>query len=136
MTRLGVILLAMMATNKNKESTSLRTQETSTVVAGEVQNISQEEAMRIMDTTRGYAIVDVRTPEEYAQGHIKGAINIPLETLADIPPRELANTEQVILVYCHSGNRSRKAGMRLTEMGYTQVYCFGGINTWTGSIVR
>ncbi len=97
--------------------------------------ISQAEAAEMMKQEDGHIIVDVRTPEEYAEGHIPGAVNIPNETIKDTEPEELPDKDQIILVYCRSGNRSKKASAKLFDMGYKNIYEFGGINTWTGEVV-
>ncbi len=97
--------------------------------------ISQEEAKEMMEQDDEHVILDVRTEEEYASGHIPGAICIPNETIYKDRPQELPDLDQVILVYCRSGNRSKRAARMLYEMGYTQVYEFGGIKDWTGEVV-
>ncbi len=75
-------------------------------------------------------IVDVRTPEEYAQEHIEGAINIPNEEITDKEPEQLPDKDARILVYCRSGVRSKQAADKLVVMGYGNVYDMGGINDW------
>lgn len=97
--------------------------------------ISQEEAMEMMQKDDGHVIVDVRRQDEYDQGHIPGAILIPNETIDTEMPEELPDKEQIILIYCRRGNRSKEAAQKLFDMGYDNVYEFGGINTWTGEIV-
>ena len=97
--------------------------------------ISQEEAAKMMEQTEGYVIVDVRTEAEYEESHIPAAICIPNETIRTSRPKSLPDTDQVILVYCRSGNRSKQAAQKLADMGYTHVYEFGGINTWPGETV-
>lgn len=97
--------------------------------------ISQTEAMERMTADDGHVIVDVRRQDEYDSGHIPGAILIPNESIGTERPKELPDLDQVILVYCRSGNRSKQAAQKLFDMGYTHVYEFGGINTWTGKIV-
>ena len=98
--------------------------------------ISQEEAAKLMETESDYVILDVRTPEEFASGHIPGAINIPNETISDAEPPQLPDRAQLILVYCRSGNRSKQASRKLAALGYTNILEFGGINTWPGEIVQ
>ena len=98
------------------------------------QSISQEEAVRMMEMDDGHVIVDVRTHDEYREGHIPEAICIPNEEIIDEKPFQLPDLDQVILIYCRSGNRSRQAAKKLADMGYTKVYEFGGINTWKGEI--
>jgi len=99
------------------------------------QQIDQQTALQMMEREDGHIILDVRTREEYEQGHIPGAVLIPNETIGRERPQELRDLEQVILVYCRSGNRSRQAAGKLAKLGYTKVYEFGGINTWPGKIV-
>ena len=97
--------------------------------------ITQEEAQEMMQLEDMHKIIDVRTQEEFNSGHIPGAICIPNETIGTNPPSELPDKDQVLLIYCRSGNRSKDASQKLADMGYTSVYEFGGINTWTGEIV-
>lgn len=97
--------------------------------------ISQEEAHTLMEDGTDCIILDVRTQEEYDEKHILNAICIPNETIGTEPPAELPDKEQLILVYCRSGNRSKQAAEKLAAMGYTNVKEFGGINTWTGATV-
>ena len=97
--------------------------------------VNAEEADSLMEEESGYIILDVRTAQEYSEKHIPGAINIPNETIGteDIP--ELPDKEQLILVYCRSGNRSKQASEKLVKLGYTNIVEFGGINDWTGETV-
>ena len=97
--------------------------------------ISMDEAIAMMEEASGYVILDVRTSEEFAEKHIPNAINIPNDAIgtADIP--ELPDTDQLVLVYCRSGNRSKQASQKLADMGYTNVVEFGGINSWPGETV-
>ena len=98
-------------------------------------SISQAEAMELMEQETGYVILDVRSQEEYDGGHIPGAICIPHDTInGDVPG--LNDKSQTILVYCRSGNRSKKASEALAKAGYTNVLEFGGINTWEGNIEK
>ena len=98
------------------------------------EQISTEEAERMMAQADGHIILDVRRQDEYAQGHIPGAICLPNEEIGDAPPAELTDFEQTILVYCRSGNRSKEASQKLADLGYTNVYEFGGILDWPGEI--
>ena len=98
--------------------------------------ISQEEARGIMETEDDCAIVDVRTQEEYDEGHIVGAICVPNEQIGSAPLEVLPDLNQILLIYCRSGRRSKEAAEKLSNIGYTQIYEFGGINTWTGEIER
>ena len=93
-------------------------------------NITAEEAKRIMDTEEGYIILDVREQEEYDQGHIPGAILLPLGTIADQAHTVLPEKDQLLLVYCRSGRRSKQAAGILVELGYTNIKEFGGILDW------
>ena len=97
--------------------------------------ISQDEAMKMMQEQSDCLIVDVRRPDEFAEGHIAGAVNVPNETIEDVAPDALPDKEQTLFIYCRSGNRSKEASQKLADMGYTKVYEFGGINTWEGEIV-
>ena len=99
------------------------------------EHISQDKAMQIMEEETDYLIVDVRRPDEFAEGHIEGAINVPNEEIADEVLEELPDTDQLLLVYCRTGRRSKEAAEKLAEIGYTNVYEIGGINTWPGTIV-
>ncbi len=103
--------------------------------AGSYRQVSMEEAADMMEEESGYVILDVRTREEYAGGHIPGAICIPNETIGTEKPAELPDLNQLILVYCRSGNRSKQASEKLCAMGYTNVVEFGGIISWTGEVV-
>ena len=97
-------------------------------------SINGDEALKLVNEEQSI-IIDVRTKEEYDSGHIKGSINIPIDTI------ELEKLEQVIsskenniIVYCRSGNRSKKAAQLLVDLGYTNVYDLGSINNWNGGI--
>lgn len=97
--------------------------------------VTTEEAVNIMQTEENDVILDVRTAQEFASGHIPGAVLLPNETIGteDIPL--LPDKDQLILVYCRSGNRSKQAAEKLAQLGYTNIVEFGGINSWTGEIV-
>ncbi|MCL2525996.1 MAG: rhodanese-like domain-containing protein [Coriobacteriia bacterium] len=97
--------------------------------------IDAAEAIRIMEAQPNALIVDVRTPEEFAQGHIPGAILLPDYAIAGQASEVLPDKKATILLYCRSGNRSAHAAAALVRMGYTKVYDFGGLNTWTGELV-
>ena len=93
-------------------------------------NITAEEAKGIMDREEGYIILDVRTQEEYDQGHIPGAIQISHEEIAEKAEDVLTDKDQLILVYCRSGRRSKMAAEILVDLGYTNIKEFGGILDW------
>ena len=97
--------------------------------------INMDEAITIMEEASGYIILDVRTPEEFADKHIPGAINVPNETIGTEEISELPDKDQLILVYCRSGNRSKQASEKLAALGYTNIVEFGGINDWPGETV-
>ena len=97
--------------------------------------INMDEAITMMEEESGYIILDVRTPEEFAEKHIPGAINIPNETISTEEIPELPDKDQLILVYCRSGNRSKQASEKLAALGYTNIVEFGGINDWPGETV-
>lgn len=93
-------------------------------------NITAEEAKKIMDTESEYVILDVRTEEEFAQGHIPGAILIPDYEIREEAESSLPDKDALILVYCRSGRRSKNAAQILLELGYTNIREFGGIIDW------
>ena len=97
--------------------------------------ISQEEAKEMMAKDDGHVVVDVRRQDEYDAGHIPGAILVPNESIGCDSPEALPDYDQIILIYCRTGNRSRQAAQKLASMGYTNIYEFGGITTWTGDVV-
>ena len=98
--------------------------------------ISGAEAKALMDSESGYIIIDARTQEEYDQGHIPGAILIPEYEIADRAEKELPDKDQLILVYCRSGRRSKIAAEELVKLGYTNVKEFGGIIDWEYETVK
>lgn len=100
------------------------------------EQITAEQAKNLMDTETGYVIIDARTEEEFAEGHIEGAILIPEYEIADRAEQELPDKAQLILVYCRSGRRSKIASQALADLGYTNVKEFGGIIDWPYGIVK
>jgi len=100
------------------------------------QQISMQEAADIMATEEEYIIIDVRTEEEFASGHIPGAICIPNETISEDAEKILTDKDTMLLVYCRSGNRSKQASEKLAMLGYTDIREFGGIIDWTGDIEK
>ena len=98
--------------------------------------IAMDEAVDMMAQETGYIILDVRRPDEFAAGHIPNAINVPNESIgtSDIP--ELPDKNQLIMVYCRSGRRSKEAAEKLVKLGYTNIVEFGGILDWKGEVVN
>ena len=97
--------------------------------------ITMDEAVNMMAEESGYIILDVRRPDEFAAGHIPNAINVPNETIGTAEIPELPDKNQLILVYCRSGRRSKEASEKLVKLGYTKIVEFGGILDWKGEIV-
>lgn len=102
---------------------------------GHYQQIDQETAKEMMAQDDDHLIVDVRRYDEFESGHIPGAICIPNESIETDMPEELPNRAQILLIYCRSGRRSKEAAEKLVDMGYANVYEFGGIIDWTGEVV-
>ena len=100
------------------------------------EQISGAEAKALMDSESGYIIIDARTQPEYDEGHITGAILIPEYEIADRAEKELPDKDQLILVYCRSGRRSKIAAEELVKLGYTNVKEFGGIIDWEYEIIK
>lgn len=100
--------------------------------ADSYRQINMDEAVSLMQEESGYIILDVRRPDEFAEKHIPGAVNIPNETIGTGEIPALPDKDQLILVYCRSGNRSKQASEKLVALGYTNVVEFGGIIDWTG----
>ena len=100
------------------------------------EQISGAEAKALMDSESGYVILDAREQDEYDEGHIPGAILIPYGEIADRAVKELPDKDQLILVYCRSGRRSKIAAEELVKLGYTNVKEFGGIIDWEYEIVK
>lgn len=119
---LGILLLALAGCAKNETEEESMT----------YRQISMDEAVELMKEETGYLILDVRTIEEYESGHIPGAVCVPNETIGDTAPAELPDKEQLIFVYCRSGNRSKQAAKKLIALGYSNIVEFGGIIDWNG----
>ena len=98
--------------------------------------ITMNEAVTMMEEESGYIILDVRRPDEFSEGHIPNAINVPNESIGTYEIPELPNKDQLILVYCRSGRRSKEASEKLVKLGYTNIVEFGGILDWKGDIVN
>ena len=121
---LGGIVLMFNKNDKNVENRST------------IKYISMDEIVQIMNDNKDYIILDVRTIEEYNEGHIPNAICIPNEIIGEETINELPNKDQLILIYCRSGNRSKQAAAKLEKLGYTNLIEFGGIIDWKGEIVK
>ena len=124
-----IILIAGVILLLNKKDKNIKNAVT-------IKYVSMDEIIQIMNENEGYIILDVRTEEEFKEGHIPGAICIPNETIAGDVVNILPDKEQLILVYCRSGNRSKQAATKLQKLGYTNIVEFGGIVDWTGEIVK
>ncbi len=99
-------------------------------------SITMEQAAEIFKYDGSYVILDVRRADEFAEGHIPGAINVANEDIHDTEPAELPDKDQLIYVYCRSGRRSKEAAGKLAAMGYKNIVEFGGILDWTGEIEK
>ena len=97
--------------------------------------ISMDEAVTMMAQETDYIILDVRRPDEFAEGHIPNAINVANESIGTAEIPELPRKNQIIMVYCRSGRRSKEASEKLVKLGYTNIVEFGGILDWKGEIV-
>lgn len=123
---ISIVLSALMLTGcggKNDDQTST------------YREITMDEAVDMMAREDDYIILDVRRPDEFAEGHIPNAINVPNETIGTVEIPQLPRKDQLILVYCRSGRRSKEAAAKLVQLGYTSIVEFGGILDWKGEIV-
>lgn len=103
--------------------------------ANTYRSITMDDAVTMMAQETGYIILDVRRPDEFAAGHIPNAINVPNESIGTSEIPELPDKDQLIMVYCRSGRRSKEASEKLVKLGYTNIVEFGGILDWKGEIV-
>ena len=124
-----IVIGVIMCTNRNTDNN---------VNEGNfgVKHVTMDEIVEIMEENEGYIILDVRTIEEYNEGHIPNAICIPNETIDENVVNILPDKNQLILIYCRSGNRSKQATDKLENLGYTNLIEFGGIMDWKGEIVK
>ena len=99
-------------------------------------SITMDEAVTMIAQETDYIILDVRRPDEFAAGHIPNAINVPNETIGTAEIPELPDKDQLIMVYCRSGRRSKEASEKLVKLGYTNIVEFGGILDWKGEIEK
>ena len=142
---IAIILIAVLicigffiykTNNKNKTTTSNSTATTNGAKTNEIRHVSMDDIVKIMNENKDYVIVDVRTPDEYKEGHIPNAINIPNETINETVYNKLKDKNQLILIYCRSGSRSRQAAYKMQKLGYTNLVDFGGIINWKGKIEK
>ena len=98
--------------------------------------VSMEEGLELMEADSDYILLDVRRDDEFEEGHIPGAINIPNESIETEEIVELPDKEQTIYVYCRSGNRSKQASQKLVDLWYTNVIEFGGIIDYSGETTK
>ena len=129
----GLILLFLTAFSAFGLS-ACRSEEENVKING-YEQISASQAKAIMETEKDFVIIDARTEEEFSEGHIEGAIMIPEYEIAARAEKELDDKQQLILVYCRSGRRSKIASEELVKLGYTNVKEFGGIIDWPYEIV-
>ena len=118
---LSALMLTGCAGTSNNQSNTYR-------------QINMDEAVTMMVQETDYIILDVRRPDEFAAGHIPNAINVPNETIGTAEIPELPDKDQLIMVYCRSGRRSKEASEKLVKLGYTNIVEFGGILDWKGEI--
>ncbi len=134
-----IICLTLFSSCSGKENTPTITTDTTENTTNNslgYEQISGEQAKRLMDTEKDYIIIDARTEEEFNEGHIEGAILIPEYEIGERAEKELPDKDQLILVYCRSGRRSKIAAQALADLGYTNVKEFGGIIDWQYEIVK
>ena len=131
-----IISLALFSSCSLNKNTEEETSSATTTEALGYEQISGSEAKKIMDTQRDYIIIDARTDDEFQEGHIEGAILIPEYEIGERAEKELPDKNQLILVYCRSGRRSKIAAQALADLEYTNVKEFGGIIDWEYEIVK
>lgn len=134
-TAIVLVAFGVLGCGNSDESTTESVETTAQEVAV-VTKITGEEAQKMMASGDAYVLVDVRTQEEFDEGHIDGALLLPNDEIETLAPEQLTDKDALILVYCRSGNRSAKAASLLVSLGYSQVYDFGGIIDWPGEIVK
>lgn len=127
--------LSALGKQKAEEYFDLTAENGYDMQSSEWQTITQDKAKEMMALDGGQIIVDVRRQDEYDSGHIPGAVLIPNESIGTNQPEELPDLDQIILIYCRSGNRSKQAAQKLADIGYRNVYEFGGIINWTGEVI-
>ena len=126
-----IVVIGIFLKNRNSKEDNKNT-----VKDANIQYVSMNDIEKIMNENENYIILDVRTIEEYNDGHIPSAICIPNETIDENVVNKLPNKEQLILIYCRSGNRSKQATIKLKDLGYLNLIEFGGIIDWPGEIEK
>ena len=121
---LTLLVLGACGKNKDKKEKVLYNQ------------ITMDQAKKMIKVDDGHVIVDVREQKEYDEGHIPKAINIPSDSIGTEKPSQLPDTDQVILIYCRSGKKSKEVAMKLYKMGYTNIYEFEAFIDWDGEIEK
>jgi rhodanese-related sulfurtransferase len=129
---IGMITLVGCSNAKDTDKTDSVSEETETIL----EKISAEEAKAKMEASKDIIILDVRTEEEYSEGHIEGAILLPDYEISEKATEILKDMDATILVYCRSGRRSAISAQELSDLGYTSIYDFGGILDWPYDIVN
>jgi len=124
-----ILIIGITGCGNNKKSDEVSN-------TASVNKIDAEIAMEMMASGDSYVLVDVRTQAEFDEGHIEGALLLPNDQIETLAIEQLTDKDAVILVYCRSGNRSAIASQLLIDLGYTNIYDFGGITDWQGEIVK
>lgn len=133
---ISLTLFSSCTGSEEPSDTPSQKSESTTVNALGYEQITAEQAKEIMDTENDFTIIDSRTEEEFNEGHIEGAILIPEYEIDVRAKKDLPDKDQLILVYCRSGRRSKIASQALADSGYTNVKEFGGIIDWPYEIVK
>lgn len=137
---ISILLLTFLFTSCTGEQNSSNTTQNTNINTDSTvkayRQITMNEAASIMKSEKDYIILDVRRPDEFSEGHIPNAINVPNEIIGTSEISELPDKNQLILVYCRSGRRSKEASQKLVDLGYTNVVEFGGILDWSGETVK
>jgi rhodanese-related sulfurtransferase len=137
---ISILLLTFLFTSctgeQNSSSTAQNTNSNTDYTVKAYRQITMNEAASIMKSEKDYIILDVRRPDEFSEGHIPNAINVPNEIIGTSEISELPDKDQLILVYCRSGRRSKEASQKLVDLGYTNIVEFGGILDWSGETVK
>lgn len=139
---ISILLLTFLFTScTGEQNSSNTTQNTNTSANTDYtlktyRQITMNEAASMMKSEKDYIILDVRRPDEFSAGHIPNAINVPNEIIGTSEISELPDKDQLILVYCRSGRRSKEASQKLVDLGYTNIVEFGGILDWSGETVK